>query len=148
MQEELRRIYGNPADPGGLSGIDRLLKRAQQLNLPGVNRHVVEQFLKGEQAYTLHRPARKRYVHNRTYVAGIDGQWHADLADMQAIASHKTGARYFLTVIDVFSKFAWVAPVKLKNAATVTKAFQQILASAAPRQSRRLQTDKARNYLI
>ena len=82
VQDELRRIYRDPADPGGHGGIDRLLRRAQQLNVPGVNRHVVEQFLKGEQAYTLHRPDRRRYVRNRTYVAGFDGQWQADLADM------------------------------------------------------------------
>ena len=80
------------------------------------------------------------------YVAGIDGQWPADLADMQAIARQNKGARYLLTVIDVFSKFAWVAPIKSKDAATVTEAFQQILASAAPRHPRRLQTDKSKEF--
>ena len=66
VQDELRRIYRDPADQGDLGGIDRLLRRAQQHYVPGVNRHVVEQFLKGEQAYTLHRPARRRYVRNRS----------------------------------------------------------------------------------
>ena len=86
VEEELRRIYRNPADPGSLGGIDQLLRRAKQLKVPGVNRLVVEQFLNGEQAYTLHKPARRRYVRNRTYVTGIDAQWQADVADMQAIA--------------------------------------------------------------
>ena len=121
VEEELRRIYRDPADPGSLGGIDRLLRRAKQLKVPGVNRLVVEQFLKGEQAYTLHKPARRRYVRNRTYVAGIDAQWQADLADMQAIAHQNKGARYQRTVIDVFSKYAWVAPVKSKDAAAVTE---------------------------
>ena len=92
VEEELWRIYRDPADPGSLGGIDRLLRRAKQLKVPGVNRLVVEQFLKGEQAYTLHKPARRRYVRNRTYVAGINAQWQADLADMQAIA-RQTRAR-------------------------------------------------------
>ena len=74
VQEKLRRIYRNPADPGSLGGIDRLQRRAKQLKVPGVNRLLVEQFLKGEQAYTLHKPARRRYVRNRTYVAEIDAQ--------------------------------------------------------------------------
>ena len=146
VQDELRSIFRDPADHGGLGGIDRLLRRSQVRNLPGVNRHVAEQLLKGEQAYTLHRPARRRDVRNRTYVAGIDGQWQADLADMQAIARQNKGARYLLTVIDVFSKFAWVAPVKSKDAATVTKAFQQILASVASRHPRQLQTDKGKEF--
>ena len=102
----------------------------------------MKQFLKRKQAYTLHRPTRRRYVRNRTYVAGIDGQWQADLGDMQAITCQNNGERYLLTVINVYSKFACVAAVKSKDAAAVTEAFRHILTSAASRQSRRLQTDK------
>ena len=120
--------------------------RAQELNVPNVTRQAVIQFLKGEQAYTLHKPARRRYVRNRTYVAGIDAQWQADLADMQAIARQNGGARYLLTVIDVFSKYAWVAPVKSKDAKTVTEAFHQVLVTAAPRHPGRLQTDKGKEF--
>ena len=145
VEEKLRRIYKDPADPGSLGGIDRLLRRAKHLKVQGVNRQVVEQFLKGEQANTLHRPARRRYLRNRTYVAGIDAQWQA-LADMQAIARQNKGARYLLTVIDVFSKYAWVDPVKSKNAAAVTEAFRQILNAAAPRHPNRLQTDKGKEF--
>ena len=121
LEEELRRIYRDPAGPGSLGGIDRLLRRAKQLKVPGVSRQVIKQFLKGEQAYTLHKPASRRYVRNRIYVSGIDAQWQTDLADMQATARQNKGARYLLTVIDVFSKYAWVAPVKSKDAAAVTK---------------------------
>ena len=146
VENELRRIYRDPADPGSLGGIDRLLRRAHELNMPGVNRRAVENFLKSEQAYTLHRPARKRYARNRTYVAGIDAQWQADLADMQALSRQNGGMRYLLTVIDVFSKFAWVAPVKAKDAAAVTAAFRQILEQSAPRRPNRLQTDKGKEF--
>ena len=69
VEEELKPINRNPADPGSLGGIDRLLRRAKQLKVPGVNRLVVKQFLKGAQAYTFHKPARRRYVRNRTYVS-------------------------------------------------------------------------------
>ena len=75
VEEELRRIYRNPADPGSPHEIDCLLRSAKQLTVPGVNRLVVEQYLKGDQAYTLHKPTRRRYVRNRTYVDGIDDQW-------------------------------------------------------------------------
>ena len=63
---------------------------------------------------------------------------------MQAIARQKKGARYLLTVIDVFSKYAWVAPVKSKDSAAVTEAFRQILNAASPRHPNRLQTDKGK----
>lgn len=145
-EEALKRIYHDPSDPGSLGGVDRLLRRAKQLNVPGVDRQVVQEFLRGQQAYTLHRPARRRYKRNHTYVAGIDAQWQADLADMQDLARQNGGQRYMLTVIDVFSKFAWVAPVKSKDAETISAAFIQVLKDSAPRVPKRLQTDKGKEF--
>ena len=52
VEEQLRRIYRDPSDPGSLGGVDRLLRRAKELNVPNVTRQSVIQFLKGEQAYT------------------------------------------------------------------------------------------------
>ena len=46
LEEKLRRICKDPADAGFLGGIDRLLRPAKQLKVQGVNRQVVEQFLK------------------------------------------------------------------------------------------------------
>ena len=84
--EVLSRIYQDPKDPGSLGGVERLLRRSKELHAPGATRIKVEEYLKSEQAYTLHKPARRRFTRNHTYVAGIDAQWQADLADMQGIA--------------------------------------------------------------
>ena len=51
--------------------------------------------------------------------------WSADLVDMQAFSSFNKGFKYILTVIDVFSKYAWAVPIKDKSAASVTKAFEK-----------------------
>ena len=61
---------------------------------------------------------------------------------MQAIANENGNAHYMLTVIDVFSKYALVVPVKNKDASTITAAFNEVLAKAKPRRPERLQTDK------
>ena len=61
---------------------------------------------------------------------------------MQGLARQNDDMRYLLTVFDVFSKFAWIEPVKSKNATAVTTAFRKVLEVAAPRRPRRLQTDK------
>ena len=80
-------------------------------------------------------------------MAGIDAQWHADLADMQGISKHNGGMRYFLTVIDVFSKFAWEISVHFKDAKAITAAFCQVLKTENPRHPQRLQTDKGKEFL-
>jgi transposase InsO family protein len=146
MTEHLKRIYHEPGNPGSLGGVERLYRRALREGVAGITRQAVKEFLSSEQAYTLHKAARRHYPRNHTYVAGIDAQWQADLADMQALARQNGGMRYLLTVIDVFSKYAWVAPVKSKDATSVTAAFRQVLNEAAPRIPRRLQTDKGKEF--
>ena len=38
--------------------------------------------------------------------------WGADLADMQLISKFNKGRRFLSCVIDIFSKYAWVVPLK------------------------------------
>ena len=44
----------------------------------------------------------------------IDEIWAADLIDMQAFSKDNNGVKYMLSVIDIFSKFAWIVPLKRK----------------------------------
>ena len=46
---------------------------------------------------------------------------------MQLISKCNKGIRFSLCVIDIFSKYAWVIPLKDKNGITITNAFQKIL---------------------
>ena len=72
--EVLRTFIHDPRDPGSLGGVKRLLQRARQLNLPGVTQKSVQEYLRSEQAHTLHKPVRRRFIMNHTYIAGIDAQ--------------------------------------------------------------------------
>ena len=51
--------------------------------------------------------------------------WGADSADMQLISKFNKGFRFLLCVIDIFSKYAWVLPLKYKKCVTITNAFQK-----------------------
>ena len=139
-------MFKTPKDPGSLGGVKRLLQRARQLHVQGVWLNTVQKYLNCEQAYTLHKPARRQFTRNHTYVAGIDAQWQADLADMQGIDGQNGGVRYLFIVIDVFSKFARAVPVYSKYAKSITANFVQVLITANPRQSTRLQTDKVKQF--
>ena len=59
-----------------------------------------------------------------------DNVWGADLADMQLISKHNKGIRYLLCVIDLFSKYAWVVPLKYKKGVSIVNAFQKIVDSS------------------
>ena len=61
------------------------------------------------------------------YSSFKDNTWGVDLADMQLISKHNKGIRYLLCVIDLFSKYAWVVPLKEKKGVSIVNAFQSIL---------------------
>ena len=145
-ESKLNKIYYDPHSAGAYGGVARLLTEARRQRL-NVTREEVEQFLSDQHTYSLHKPIRRVFETNHTYVSGIDKQWQADLADMQGVAVENGGVRFLLTCIDVFSKYAWVVPVKDKGAAAMSKALDTLLKLAAPRKPTRLQTDKGNEFL-
>ena len=46
---------------------------------------------------------------------------------MQLISKFNKGFRFLLCVIDIFSKYTWVAPLKDKKGVSIVNAFQKIL---------------------
>ena len=46
---------------------------------------------------------------------------------MQLINKFNKGFRFLLCVIDIFSKYAWVVPLKDKKGVSIVNAFQKIL---------------------
>ena len=46
---------------------------------------------------------------------------------MQLISKFNKGFRFLLCVIDIFSKYAWVVPLKDKKGISIVNTFQKIL---------------------
>ena len=46
---------------------------------------------------------------------------------MQLISKFNKGFRFLLCIIDIFSKYAWVAPLKDKKGISIVNSFQKIL---------------------
>ena len=63
---------------------------------------------------------------------GIDEIWAADVIDMQAFSKNNNEIKYLLTVIDIFSKFVWIIPLKRKTGQEVANAFWRILKERRP----------------
>ena len=63
----------------------------------------------------------------RVYSTFKDNIWGVDLADMQLLSKYNKGVRLLFCVIDIFSKYAWVVPLKDKKGISIVKAFQIIL---------------------
>ena len=68
----------------------------------------------------------------RVNVNGIDEMWAADLIDMQAFSKDNNGIKYLLTVIEIFSEFVWIAPLKRKTGQEFADAFSKIFKERKP----------------
>ena len=89
----------------------------------GVNTNVNNEKLAEE----LHKPIIRKFKKRAVYSEFKDNIWGADLADMQLISKFNKGFRFLLCVIDIFSKYAWVVPLKDKKGVSIVDAFQKIL---------------------
>ena len=74
-----------------------------------------------------------------------DNGWGADLADMQLISKFNKGFRFLLCVIDIFSKYVWVVPLKYKKRVSIANAFQKIL-DVSKRKPNKIWVDKGGEF--
>ena len=64
---------------------------------------------------------------------------------MQLICKYDKGVRFLLFVIDIFSKYAWVVPLKDKKGVSIVAAFQSILKQSS-RKSNKIWVDKGSEF--
>ena len=145
MEKTLASIYLDPGHPASFGGLDTVYRAVKEKGKNKISRKQVQDWLSQQDVYTLHKPARRHYKRSRVIVIGIDEQFQADLADVQNLSRYNKGYKYLLTCIDIFSKYAWVVPLKTKQGQELVKAFQTILASG--RKPSKLQTDQGTEFL-
>lgn len=120
-RSKLHKHYFNPANPGAYSGATAL-HRTTSINLPAV-----QEFLNQQWAYSLHKPVRRKFTRRRYVTSGLNRQWQADLVEMQPFSRENNGHRYLLTVIDIFSRYAYARGIKDKTGNEVSKALESII---------------------
>ena len=121
----IKKFIDSPATTGGR---DRLHAHISE-EYPGISRRDVERYLKEDSIQQQFKPLKKR-VTTRPIVAKDRAKMaQIDLVDMQKLAGHNGGKRYFLSYLDLFSKYAQARALPNKTQATVTTALLDILDS-------------------
>ena len=145
MEKALTSIYLNPSQPASFGGLDAVYRAVKEKGKNKISRKQVQDWLSQQDVYTLHKPARRHYKRSRVIVPGIDAQFQADLVDVQNLSRYNKGYKYLLTCIDIFSKYAFVLPLKTKQGQELVQAFQKILPTG--RKPTKLQTDQGTDFL-
>ena len=119
-------VYFDPGQPGsygGVRGLQKALtkrvnsdensntksnKRSEKKKPPTISE--LARWLQTENAYTLHKQVKRTFRRRKVVVGGICQQFEMDLVDIRSLKNRPYN--YLLTCVDVFSKFAWVVPVR------------------------------------
>ena len=80
-----------------------------------------------ELAEKLQKPIIRKLNKRKVPSSFIDNIWDAELPYMHLIRNFNEGFKFLLRVIDIYSKYAWVIPLKDKKGITITNAFQKML---------------------
>ena len=123
--EKILQNYTTPGHPIAYSGIINVFNY--------YNRQVplarIKKLLSGNEGYTLHKEFHKQQ-RNITYKHYKRYQFQMDLVEVQHLSSKNDGVRYLLNCIDIFTRYAFVRPLKDKSAPTVLNAFKSVLEEA------------------
>ena len=76
-----------------------------------------------ELAQELHKPIIKNFNKRKVQSGFKDNILGVDPGDMQLISNFNRWFRILLWVTDIFSKYAWVIPLKGKKGITITNGF-------------------------
>lgn len=140
MNNILSNIYYDTSNPAGFSGVHNLINSVKNK----YKTKEIQKWISSQDAYTLHRPARKHFIRNKYKVSNINDIFQADLCDMRKLSRFNDGYKYILTVIDVFSRYAWAFPLSDKKPKSVIQAFKTLFKERKPIF---LQTDKGSEFI-
>ena len=73
----------------------------------------------------LHKPIIRKFNKRKVYSQFKDDIWGVDLADMQSLSRKNKGIKYLLCIIDLYSKYGLVIPLKDKKGITIVNAFDK-----------------------
>ena len=94
-------------------------------------------------ANELHKPVRRWFDKRSVSAKQVDDIWAADLVDMSPFFRSNKGYKYLLTVINAYSKYGWIVPLKTKTGKEIAQAFRKLFHNGHPS---RLWTDKGTEF--
>lgn len=96
--------------------------------LKNVNSNVritdVQNFLESYDPYPLHKQVKKPRIYRRVYTKGIGYLYELGLVDLSKYKRENKGMTFIITMIDTFSKYGWVIPIRSKHGARTTKVLK------------------------
>ena len=115
-----KELYYKVNEPGSYGGVESL----SRVN-PGIKKTTIQKWLEGQDTYTIHKPVKRKFRRRKVITGGMNHQFQADLVDLQKLKRWNNKTTFLLTCIDVFTKYAYVIPLKDKTGKSIVSGIQE-----------------------
>ena len=133
LRDKAYNIASNPKYDGYQRGLASLVYKFFDSNIASPDKKSVGSEINTIKSSSLiladelHKPFIKKFKKRKVYSQFKDNIWGVDLADMQSLSKKNKGIKYLLCVIDLYSKYAFVIPLKDKKGISILNAFDKII---------------------
>lgn len=94
----------------------------------------------------LHKPIRKNFLRRRVIQKGLNDTWQIDLVEMIPYSRENKGYKYILTIIDIFSKYAYGRALKKKDSLSVVQAMIDVLENSRLGPPKNIHSDQGKEF--
>ena len=123
-EQELRDLYYDPVN--GYRSREKLYQKAREKGLK-VSRREVKEWLETQDTYTRYKPIFRKHKFQKTYVKELADQIQLDGVDMGKYKHKNRGYYWFLTGVEVLSRYAFAIPVYRKDTKNMTEGVEKLL---------------------
>ena len=144
----LSQIYLNPATHS--NSVEGLFQNARRSNYNQLtfSKIDIHRFLESQKSFRTFQPIDKSQFQSK--VVAVEGRfrkWQMDLIDIKKYSDENDGTKYILTIIDVFSKYAFTIPLTTKKASGIARALTKIFSTDDIPLPRILQSDNGKEFI-
>lgn len=141
LQKTLDKIYYNPKT--GLVGINKLLDKAKELHPEEKwSQEIINTYIKSQKTSQIF--AKKKKVNIPITAPYKSYNYQADLMDVSRWSRQNKGIHFLLCVVDIYSRYAWIYPLKNKTAKSVSESLDDLFSNNPPK---KITTDNGKEFL-
>ena len=126
-EEVMKELYDDFTSGVGV-GIVAFYHKITQKYI-NITRVQVAEFLKRQAYYQITRPLIHK-TNKPILTSQPQERWAIDLVDMDRYSGSNKNFRYIMTCVDMFSRYVWAVPLKLKASVDVVKGLDKIVEKA------------------
>lgn len=142
MDDIFKSIYFDESNPASFGSIIKLYRAAKAIH-PAITLRDTKNWLSKQYEYTLYKQTERNFERNKIFTNFINEVWEIDSLHYVNYSRYNYGYKYLIMIIDAFSKYLIVIPVKTLRAEELIPKFTKLFRKVKPM---KIRTDRGLEF--